>query len=573
MYVDVCQTKGKYKRYLLRDSFRENGKVKHHTVANLSCCSPQEIRAIQLALKHKDELEALVKGYVPAAPAPPGGGTTAGLAEVGGQPVELKQGLSVGAVWLVYQKAREVGITEALGNTREGKLALWQVLARVLDQGSRLSAVRLAGRHAACEVLGLETGFNEEHLYRNLDWLEEQHAGIETRLFHGLYPAGQRPELFLYDVTSTYLEGKHNAWAAFGYNRDGKKGKMQIIVGLLCDQRGRPLAIEVFAGNTRDPATVASQVRKLAERFGGGEVTFVGDRGMLKSQQVEDLLTHGLHYITAITKPQIEGLLAQKVITMSLFDQALAEVQTDGGIRYVLRRNPLRADEQRANRESKLLRVRTEAQRQTKYLREHLRARVAVALRKVRAKAQQLKIQDWVQIAEQDRQFTISVNAEVLAEASKLDGCYVLKTDLMISQCAKEVVHDRYKALALVEWAFRTSKTVELEMRPVYLRLAERTSAHALVVMLAYRIVQELAECWRTVNLTVEEALRELETLCATEVRIQGQARSNQIPQPRPMLQQLLDLARVQLPTVLPCKGIRVATRRDLAANRKTPSS
>ena len=140
-----------------------------------------------------------------------------------------------------------------------------------------------------------------------------------------------------------------------------ENGKMQIIVGLLCDQQGRPLAIERFAGNTHDPATVASQIRKLAERFGGGEVTFVGDRGMLKSQQVEDLLTHGLHYITAITKPQIEALLSQNLLTMSLFDQALAEVQTDGGVRYVLRRNPLRADELRASRESKLHRVRTEA--------------------------------------------------------------------------------------------------------------------------------------------------------------------------------------------------------------------
>ena len=460
--------------------------------------------------------------------------------------------LSVGAVWVVYQLARQLGIAEALGNRREGKLALWQVLARVIDQGSRLSK-----------------GFNEDHLYRNLDWLDEQHARIEERLYRKLYPAGERPELFLYDVTSTYLEGVHNEWAAFGYNRDGKKGKMQIIVGLLCDQQGRPLAIEVFAGNTRDPATVAAQIRKLAERFGGGEVTFVGDRGMLKSQQVEDLLTHGLHYITAITKPQIESLLGQETITMSLFDQALAEVQTDEGVRYVLRRNPLRAQEMQTGRESKLMRVRLEAQRQTEYLAAHPRAKRVVALQKVQAKAKQLKISEWVQIEEKNRQIEVRVDSEALADTSKLDGCYVLKTDLTASQCAKEVVHARYKALALVEWAFRTSKTVELEMRPVYVRLAERTSAHALVVMLAYRIVQELAERWGSLNLTVEEGLQELATLCATQVRVKGQARCNQIPQPRPMLQQLLDLARVKMPEVLPCKGIRVATRKKLQENRK----
>jgi transposase len=548
MYVDYCRTQGKYKRYLLRESFRQNGHVKHRTIANLSGCSPEEIRAIQLALSHKEQLEELLESNAA---------------------VELQQGLSVGAVWLVYQMARQLGIAEALGNTREGKLALWQVLARVIEQGSRLSAVRLAGGHAACDILGLETGFNEEHLYRNLDWLEEQHARIEGRLYRRLYPAGQRPELFLYDVTSTYLEGVHNEWAAFGYNRDGKKGKMQIIVGLLCDQQGRPLAIEVFAGNTRDPATVAAQIRKLAEQFGGGEVTFVGDRGMLKSQQVEDLLTHGLHYITAITKPQIETLLAEETITMSLFDQVLAEVQTDEGVRYILRRNPLRAQEMQTGRESKLARVRLEALRQTEYLAEHPRAKGAVALRKAQAKARQLKISDWIQIEEKDRQLEVRVDSEALAATSKLDGCYVLKTDLTASQCAMEVVHARYKALALVEWAFRTSKTVELEMRPVYVRLAERTSAHALVVMLAYRIVQELAERWGSLNLTIEEGLKELATLCAIQVLVKGQPRCNQIPQPRPKLQQLLDLARVRLPQVLPCKGIHVATRKKLQENRK----
>ena len=169
MYVDCCRTKGKYKRYLLRESFRQNGQVKHRTIANLSGCSPEEIRAIQLALSHKEQLEEMLQSNTV---------------------VELQQGLSVGAVWVVYQLARQLGIAEALGNRREGKLALWQVLARVIDQGSRLSAVRLAGGHAACDILGLEKGFNEDHLYRNLDWLEEQHARIEERLYRKLYPAG-----------------------------------------------------------------------------------------------------------------------------------------------------------------------------------------------------------------------------------------------------------------------------------------------------------------------------------------------------------------------------------------------
>jgi len=215
-----------------------------------------------------------------------------------------------------------------LGPTRAGKLALWQVIARVIDQGSRLSVVRLAGSHTACDVLNLGK-FNEDDLYDNLYWLWENQAKIEDRLFekrNGMKRNEDKQQLFLYDVTSSYLEGTENKLAAFGYGRDGKKGKRQIVIGLLCDETGIPLSIEVFKGNTKDPATFGSQVRKVVERFGGGEVTFVGDRGMIKSGQIEDLNKEGFHYITAITKPQIEKLLKTGVIQMELFDQDLAEV-------------------------------------------------------------------------------------------------------------------------------------------------------------------------------------------------------------------------------------------------------
>ena len=227
MYVDQSHS-GKYVRFLLRDSYRQDGKVKHRTIANLSSCSPQEIEAIKLALKHKDDLAALLS-----------------LRE----DVCLRQGLSVGAVWVVYDIARQLGVEAALGATGQGKLALWQVIARVIDQGSRLSAVRLAGGCAACDVLGLEA-FNEDDLYANLDWLDEHQRGIEDRLF-GSLPAPHSPGLYLYDVTSSYLEGVCNEFAAFGYNRDGKKGKRQIVIGLLCNGEGRPLSIEVFPATPR----------------------------------------------------------------------------------------------------------------------------------------------------------------------------------------------------------------------------------------------------------------------------------------------------------------------------------
>jgi hypothetical protein len=260
MFVDSSTTRlnGKaYPRHLLRESYREAGKVKHRTIANLSHCKAEEVEAIRLALRHKADLAGMV-------------------AAAGERGLELVQGPSVGAIWLLSQLARDLGIVAALGSDRQGKLALWQVIARVLDQGSRLSAGRLATGHAAGAALGM-ISFDEDDLYANLDWLAHNQADIETRLCARRKPASA-PDVFLYDVTSTYLEGAQNAFAAFGYNRDRKSGKRQIVIGLLCDADGRPLSIELFAGNTSDVKTFSSQLSKAAARFGAERVTFVGDR-------------------------------------------------------------------------------------------------------------------------------------------------------------------------------------------------------------------------------------------------------------------------------------------------------
>ena len=197
------QGKKIYQSILLRESYREDGKVKKRTIADLTNCSPAEIEAIRLALKHKDDLTAL-----------------ASLKDS----VQLKQGLSIGAVFTVYQVAKALGIETVLGTAFEGKLALWQVIARVIDQGSRLSAVRLAQTHAIADVFRLTQGFAENDLYKNLTWLAQNKEKLEQKLF-GLRHSGAKPKLFLYDVTSSYLEGEPNFFAEFGYNRGGKKGK------------------------------------------------------------------------------------------------------------------------------------------------------------------------------------------------------------------------------------------------------------------------------------------------------------------------------------------------------------
>jgi len=548
MYIDTSRiTRGgkTYTRHLLRESYRAHGKVLHRTIANVSHCSEAEIEAMRLALRHKEALEHL--GTIQDA-------------------ITLKQGMSFGAVWTVYHVARRLGIEQALGTTREGKLALWQVIARVIDQGSRLSAVRLAMSHAACDVLGLGP-FDEDALYDNLDWLAHRQAAVEDTLF-AKRTRVKPVRLFLYDVTSSYLEGTHNELAAFGYNRDGKKGKMQIVMGLLCDEDGQPVSIEVFPGNTQDPRTVAAQLAKVKSRFGATAITFVGDRGMIKGQQIDDLGQHGFHYITAITKPQMEKLLRTGTLHMDLFDQEVAEVLTEEGIRYVLRRNPVRAQEVRDTRHAKLATLQAQVAKQNQYLTDHPRAKAQGAVQKLVARATTLRIADWVELTLEERTITLTVKTHAQQEAAKLDGCYVLKTDLTPQQASKELVHDRYTDLASVEHAFRTCKTAHLEVRPIFLRREARTRAHALVVMLAYQIIRYLASCWSAFDVTVEEGLHALTTLCLVEVAPKNAPSYHCLPTPRDAIARLLHSADIKLPKVFSLSGVRVSTKKKLQSER-----
>lgn len=533
-----------YQSIHLRESFREGTHVRKRDIANLTHCHPQEVAAIELALKFKGDLSTL--GSL--------------------DNIQLRQGLSAGAVWTAFEVARRLGIDAALGHDFAGQLALWQVLARVLDQGSRLSAVRLAQVHAACDVIGIRRGFDENDLYANLGWLCQQQATIEDRLF--VRRQGKKPELFLYDVTSSYLEGQDNALGAYGYNRDGKKGKKQIVIGLLCDEHGEPLSTEVFCGNTQDPATFASQVKKASERFGCEHVTFVGDRGMIKSGQIQDLAQAGFHYITAITKPQIQTLVKASVLQMNLFDAELCEV-SDESVRYVLRRNPLRANELSASRADKKASVERLQENLNRYLTEHPRAKASTAERTVLAKIAQLKLNGWLAVEVEGRSLKLTVNQPELDAVSRLDGCYVLKTDLPQNAATKQVIHDRYKDLAEVEQAFRNCKTAHLETRPIYVRTAEHTRGHVLVVMLAYLIRRELSQAWISLDLTVEEGLHQLQTLCSTEINIDGGGSCLRIPTPSPATLPLLKALNIQIPKLLPHTETRVVTRKKLSERRQ----
>jgi len=372
----------------------------------------------------------------------------------------------------------------------------------------------------------------------------------------------------VYDVTRSYWEGTHNALAAFGDNRDGKKGKRQIVIGLLCDADGHPVAIAVFPGHTHDPRTCAAQLAKVKTRLGVHELTVVGDRGMIKGQQIADLAQQGCHYITAITQPQIEKLLRQGTFQLDLFDQELAEVLTDEGIRYVLRRNPMRAQEVRDTRQAQLAKLQALVAKQNHYLTDHPRANAQGAVQKLMASAKKLRIADWVELTVEERSMTLTVKASVQQDEAKLDGCYVLKTDLTPAQAPKEIVHDRYKDLASVEHAFRSCKTVHLEVRPIFLRRAERTRAQAFVVMLAYQIIQYLASCWSPFDLTVEEGLHALATLCLVEVSPHNAPSYHCIPTPRDAIVPLLHSADIKLPKAFSLSGTRVSTKKKLQSER-----
>jgi len=553
MFIDD-QTIGRgnktYRRVLLRNSYRVNGKVRHDTIANLSKCSDEEIEALKWALKNKHRIHEL-------------GPLSDNL--------KIRQGRSVGSVWVLYRLAKRLGIVDALGSGREAQLALLMIISSVIGHNSRLSIVRNANNFAYCDILGIDKPFDEDDLYQAMDWLADRQDDVEQKLFRHRYK-NSVPTLYLYDVTSSYLEGELNELAAYGYNRDKKKGKKQIVIGLLTDEQGVPLSVEVFRGNTADTRTFAQQIEKIRDRFGAVRVVMVGDRGMIKSMQIDELNRNKFNYITAITKSQIEGMLKKGVFQMDMFDEELTEVEHEG-IRYILKRNPCRAAEISKNRESKIKVVARLAEEQNVYLQKHSRARTDVAVRKVENKINKLKLHKWFSVSSNGRTLKLQIDETGMLEDSRLDGCYTIKTDLKPEEASAEIAHARYKDLANVEQGFRTMKSKFLELRGIFVRKEARTRAHVFVVMLAYLLSYHLYEYWKELEVTVEEGVNELSSICAIMVSYQEKAEFQSIPEPRTLGRALLDAAGFTLPEVLPGKDITVATRKKLVEERKIANS
>jgi hypothetical protein len=420
-------------------------------------------------------------------------------------PEDTCLGPCFGQLAALHALATELGIAAALGSSRPGRLALFLVLARVVHRRSRLSSTRWAADQAVGPLLGLSR-FDEDDLYAALDWLEIEQERIELEL------ARRRPPstVFLYDVTSSYFEGQHNELAAHGYNRDGKRFKKQVVLGLLTDPSGDPVAVRVYRGNTADPKTVADPVRFLSKQLGAREVVFVGDRGMVKSGPRADLSAVGFRYLTALTDAQVRALLKKGHLQMDLFDEDVTEVEIEPGRRLILRVNPETRRRERQRRADQLAKVQRKVAERNAYVRDHARADPATSLRLAGEQLAGYKLHRFVEARLVGREVELAVDAAKRSDVELLDGCYVLETDVPAASMDAATGHDRYLDLTRVERDFRTMKTGMLEIRPIFLRKAGRTRAHAFVTMLALKLARELERRVADLGLMAQDALDRL---------------------------------------------------------------
>lgn len=475
MYVATVPNRHSPPAILLRESYREEGQVRTRTLANLTHWKPERIDALRRALKGDFD-------------------------GVSGDPTS---GPIFGVTFALQQLAQQAGLTRALGRSPEGKLTLFLVLARIAHGGSRLSAVRWAQQHTVAELLGVSS-FDEDDLYNALDWVAEHQAGIEQQLYREyVRRTGQPPVLVLYDVTSSYLEGEHNELGAFGYNRDGKRGKHQIVIGLLTADDGEPLAVRVFEGNTADPSTLTAPITILKQQFGVETVVLVGDRGMIKTKGKAALSSEQWKYITALTNAQLRTLLKREVLQPELFDTALCEVEHEGK-RLILQRNEAVRAREAQRRADKLERLQaTLAQRNAKVI-QSTRAKPEAGLAQLTAWVKRHKLHSYVTLTLQERTLQCTVDEAALAHSALLDGCYTLETDVPATQMKADTVDARYRDLQQVERNFRTLKTDFLEVRPLFLRKANRTRAHVFVALLALKLTRLLEQKLRAVFGTTE---------------------------------------------------------------------
>jgi hypothetical protein len=470
MYIEAVPNRRSPPAILLRESYRQDGKVRKRTLCNLSDWPTAHIEGLRGVLKGGTVISAEHDAFT------------------------VTRSLPHGHVAAALGTAHKIGLDGILGpdGNRCRDLVLALLVGRILDPTSKLAAARALSPATAASSLGEVLGLgevDEDELYTALDWLLERQPAIEATLAKRHLTHGT---LVLYDVSSSYMEGRCCPLAKRGYSRDGRKGTLQIVYGLLCAPDGCPVAIEVFDGNTADPMTLASQIDKLKQRFRLDHVVLVGDRGMITQARItEDIKSAGLDWITALRAPAIKGLLESGTLQLTLFDQRdIASITAPEfpNERLVVCRNPDLAAERARKREDllaaterDLARIKAAVARK----RDPLRGTAEIALA-VGAVVNRYKMAKHFDLDITDTRFSFTRKiAEITAEAAS-DGIYVVRTSLPAETFDDATTVRSYKSLAMVERAFRCIKTVDLQVRPVRHWLADRVRAHVFVCMLAY---------------------------------------------------------------------------------------
>ncbi len=472
MYIEAVPNRNSPPAILLRESYRDNGRVKKRTLLNLSDWPSDLIEGFK----------ALLKGgtVVPAS-----------------QPVfNIRRELPHGHIAAILGTLRQIGLDRVLGpaGNRCRDLVIAMIVARLAAPASKLATAKALSPATAASSLGEILGLgalDEADLYTALDWLGERQPAVEAALAKRHLQGGC---LVLYDVSSSYVEGRCCELAQWGHNRDGKKGKQQIVYGLLCAADGCPVAIEVFEGNTGDPDTLAPQITKLKQRFGLDHVVLVGDRGMITPARIDEELTPaGLDWITALRAPAIRSLVEGGALQLSLFDQRdLARITAPDypGERLIVCRNPDLAKERARKREDLLKateRNLAKIEQAVTRRRQTLRGKAEIGL-KAGAVLDRHKMAKHFELTITDDHFAFARKTEAIAKEAALDGFYLVRTSLPADAIDDEGAVRAYKSLAQVERAFRALKTVDLQIRPLFHWRTPRVRAHVFVCMLAYHV-------------------------------------------------------------------------------------
>ncbi len=473
MYIERVPNRSSPPAILLRESFRDNGRVRKRTLTNLSDWPPDRIEALRTVLA--------------------GGRAAAPLEDS----FEIIRTRPHGHVAATLGMLRKLTLDAMIASRRspERDRVVAMIVARVIDPRSKLATAR--GLHDETlfstlgETLELQEA-DEDVLYEAMDWLLPRQADIERKLAERHLSEGT---LVLYDVSSTYFEGRCCPLARLGHSRDGKKGKLQIVFGLMCNAQGCPIAVEVFEGNTGDPKTLATQIEKLCERFGLEHVVLVGDRGMLTSARIRKELkaVDGLDWITALRAPAIRHLVERGALQLSLFDKKdLAEISSPDypNERLVACKNPLLAEERARKRAELLDATERELDRivaATGRTKRPLRGKDKIGLRTGRVVGR-FKMAKHFRIEITDTTLRYERDGERIAAEALLDGIYIVRTSLPKTRLKSAAVVSAYKGLSVAERAFRSLKTVDLKVRPIHHRLADRVRAHVLLCMLAYYV-------------------------------------------------------------------------------------